>query len=186
MTSEHGGKVYHGPLLESMYKACSTQLTTGLACTLSLTRQNMEHGGRLPANCTLTVYYLPVSPPYRVYNYGLCRLTWDVIVLFCRLSMKTTYLLTFPANITSTRFASKMPKIYGHNIHGGIYKHPPGPNNRSKPGASGAGVTISLCSCLRTYNRFWLPCIWKPCKGTLSRALGLKQVQGRPKLRALW
>jgi hypothetical protein len=31
----------------------------------------MEHGGRLPANCALTVYYLPVYPPYCDYNYGL-------------------------------------------------------------------------------------------------------------------
>jgi hypothetical protein len=38
------------PLSESMYTACSTQLTT-----LSLTREYMEHGGRLPANCALTV-----------------------------------------------------------------------------------------------------------------------------------
>ncbi len=71
MTSEHGGKVDHGPLSESMYTACSTHLTTGLACTLSLTRQYMEHGGGLPANCALTVYYLPVYPPYSDYNYGL-------------------------------------------------------------------------------------------------------------------
>jgi hypothetical protein len=71
MTSEHGGKVDHGPLLESMYTACSTHLTTGLACTLSLTRQYMKHGGHLPANCALTVYYLPVYPPYSDYNYGL-------------------------------------------------------------------------------------------------------------------
>jgi hypothetical protein len=34
----------------------------------------MEHGGRLPANCALTVYYLPVYPPYSDYNYGLRRL----------------------------------------------------------------------------------------------------------------
>ncbi len=71
MTSEHGGKVDHGPLLESMYTACSTHLTTGLACTLSLTRQYMEHGGCLPANCALTVYYLTVYPPYSDYNNGL-------------------------------------------------------------------------------------------------------------------
>jgi hypothetical protein len=31
----------------------------------------MEHGGRLPANCALTVYYLPVYPPYSDSNYGL-------------------------------------------------------------------------------------------------------------------
>jgi hypothetical protein len=31
----------------------------------------MEHGGRLPANSALTVYYLPVYPPYSDYNYGL-------------------------------------------------------------------------------------------------------------------
>jgi hypothetical protein len=31
----------------------------------------MEHGGRLPAKCALTVYYLPVYPPYSDYNYGL-------------------------------------------------------------------------------------------------------------------
>ncbi len=31
----------------------------------------MEHGGRLPANCALTLYYLPVYPPYSDYNYGL-------------------------------------------------------------------------------------------------------------------
>ncbi len=41
-----------------LYTACSTQLTTGLECTLSLTREYMEHGGSLPANCALTVYYL--------------------------------------------------------------------------------------------------------------------------------
>jgi hypothetical protein len=63
--------VDRGPLLESKYTACSTQLTTGLACTLSITRENMEHGGRLPANSALTVYYLPVYPPYNDYNYGL-------------------------------------------------------------------------------------------------------------------
>ena len=71
VTSEHGDKADHGPLSESMYTACSTQLTTGLECTLSLTREYMEHGGRLPANCALTVYYLPVYPPYCDYNYGL-------------------------------------------------------------------------------------------------------------------
>jgi hypothetical protein len=31
VTSEHGGKVESGPLSKSMYTACSTQLTTGLA-----------------------------------------------------------------------------------------------------------------------------------------------------------
>jgi hypothetical protein len=67
-------KVDNGPLSESMYTACSTHLTTGLACTLTITREYMEHGGRLPANCNLTVYYLPVYPPYSDYNYGLCRL----------------------------------------------------------------------------------------------------------------
>jgi hypothetical protein len=71
VTSEHGGKADRGTLLESMYTACSTQLTMGLACTLSLTREYTEHGGRLPANCALTVYYLPVYPPYSDYNYGL-------------------------------------------------------------------------------------------------------------------
>ncbi len=50
-------------------------LTTRLACTLSLTREYMEHGGRLPANCALTVYFLPVHAPYSDSNYGLCRLT---------------------------------------------------------------------------------------------------------------
>ncbi len=71
MTSEHGGKVDRGLLSESMYTACSTHFTTGLACTLSITREYMEHGGRLPANCALTMYYLPVYPPYSDYNYGL-------------------------------------------------------------------------------------------------------------------
>jgi hypothetical protein len=71
MTSEHGEKVDHGPLSESMYTADSTQLTTGLVCTLSITREYMEHGGRLPANSALTVYYLPVYSPYSDYNYGL-------------------------------------------------------------------------------------------------------------------
>ncbi len=73
MTSEHGVKVDPGPLSESMYTACSTHLTTGLACTFSLTREYMEHGGCLPANCALTVYYLPVYPPYSDSNYGLRR-----------------------------------------------------------------------------------------------------------------
>ncbi len=73
VTSEHGGKADRGPLLKSLYTACSTQLTMGLACTLSLTREYIEHGGRLPANCALTVYYLPVYPPYSDYNYGLRR-----------------------------------------------------------------------------------------------------------------
>jgi hypothetical protein len=76
MTSEHGGKADRGPLSESMYTAWSTHLTTGLACTLSITREYMEHGGRLPANCNLTVYYLPVYPPYGDYNYGLWLLPW--------------------------------------------------------------------------------------------------------------
>ncbi len=71
VTSEHGGKADRGPLSESMYTACSTQLTTGLACTLSLTREYMENGGRLLANCALTVYYLPVYPPYSDSNYRL-------------------------------------------------------------------------------------------------------------------
>jgi hypothetical protein len=71
VTSEQGEKGDHGPVWKSMYTACSTQLTTGLACTLSLTREYMEHGGRLPANYALTVYYLPVYPPYSDYNYGL-------------------------------------------------------------------------------------------------------------------
>jgi hypothetical protein len=31
----------------------------------------MEHGGHLPPNCALTVYYLPVYPPYSDYDYGL-------------------------------------------------------------------------------------------------------------------
>ncbi len=70
VTSEHGGKADHGPLSESMHTACSTQLTTGLACTLSITRDYMEYGGRLPPKCALTVYYLPVYPPYSDYNYG--------------------------------------------------------------------------------------------------------------------
>ncbi len=69
--SEHGGKADRGPLSESMYTAWSTHLTTGLACTLSITREYMEHEGRHPANCNLTVYYLPVYPPYSDYNYGL-------------------------------------------------------------------------------------------------------------------
>jgi hypothetical protein len=71
VTSQHGEKVDHGPLSESMYTACSTQLTMGLACTLSLTREYMEQGGCLPATSTLTMYYLPVYPPYSDYNYGL-------------------------------------------------------------------------------------------------------------------
>ncbi len=71
MTSEHGVKVDRSPLSESMYTACSTHLTTWLACTLSITREYMEHGGRLPAICALTVYYLPVYPPYSDSNYGL-------------------------------------------------------------------------------------------------------------------
>ncbi len=75
VTSEHRGKADRGPLLESLYTACSTQLTMGLACTLSLTREYMEHGGRLPANCALTVFYLPVYPPYSDHNYGLRRRT---------------------------------------------------------------------------------------------------------------
>jgi hypothetical protein len=53
VTSEHGGKVDRGPLSESMYTACSTHLTTGLASTLSLTREYMEHGG---AAYPLTAY----------------------------------------------------------------------------------------------------------------------------------
>jgi hypothetical protein len=60
VTSEHGGKGDHGPVWKSMYSASSTQLTTGLACTMSITWEYMEHGGRLPANYALTVYYLPV------------------------------------------------------------------------------------------------------------------------------
>jgi hypothetical protein len=66
-----------------MYSECSTQLTTGLACTLSITREYMELGGRLPANCVLTVYYLPVYPPYSDSNYGLCSFahTWYVTTL---------------------------------------------------------------------------------------------------------
>ncbi len=76
MTSEHGGKADRGPLLESMYTAWSTHLTTGLACTLSITREYMEHGGRLPASSALTVYYLPVYPPYSDYNYGLRSSRW--------------------------------------------------------------------------------------------------------------
>ncbi len=31
----------------------------------------MEHGGRLLANCALTVFYLPVYPPHSDYNYGI-------------------------------------------------------------------------------------------------------------------
>jgi hypothetical protein len=74
VTSEQGEKGDHGPVWKSMYTACSTQLTTGLACTLSLTREYMEHGGCLPANYALTVYYLPVYPPYSDSNYGLWSL----------------------------------------------------------------------------------------------------------------
>ncbi len=74
VTSEQGEKGDHGPVWKSMYTACSTQLTTGLACTLSLTREYMEHGGHLPTNYALTVYYLPVYPPYSDSNYGLCRI----------------------------------------------------------------------------------------------------------------
>jgi hypothetical protein len=72
VTSEHGGKVDHGPLLESMCTACSTRVTTGLACKLSITGKYKEHGGNLPPNCVLTVYYLLVYPPYSDYIYGLC------------------------------------------------------------------------------------------------------------------
>ncbi len=37
----------------------------------------MEHGGRLPPNFALTMYYLPVYPPYSDYNYGLwSRARW--------------------------------------------------------------------------------------------------------------
>ncbi len=46
-------------------------LNHGVSMYVSLTREYMEHGGRLPANCALTVYYLPVYPPYCDYNYGL-------------------------------------------------------------------------------------------------------------------
>jgi hypothetical protein len=63
--------VNRGPLSESMYTVSSTHLTMGLACTSSITREYMEHVGRLPANCALTVYYLPVYPPYSDSNYGL-------------------------------------------------------------------------------------------------------------------
>ncbi len=63
MTSGTRGKVDHGPLSESMYTEYRTHITTGLACTSSVTRELMEHGGRLPANSALTVYYLPVFPP---------------------------------------------------------------------------------------------------------------------------
>jgi hypothetical protein len=73
VTSEHGGKVDRGPFSESMYTACSTHLTMGLACRLSITREYMEHGGRLAPNCVLTGYYLPVYPPYSDSNYGLRR-----------------------------------------------------------------------------------------------------------------
>ncbi len=84
VTSEHGEKVDHGPISESMYTVSSTHLTTGLACTLTITREYMEYVGRLPANCALTVYYLPVYPPYCDYNYGLCRLN-----VYCKLSLIT-------------------------------------------------------------------------------------------------
>ncbi len=83
VTSEHGGKgdhgSKHGSVLKSMYLACWTDVTTGLACTSSITREYMEHGGRLPANCALTVYYLPVFPPYSDSNYGLCWLNAPLI-----------------------------------------------------------------------------------------------------------
>jgi hypothetical protein len=71
VTSEHGGKVDCGPISESMYTECRSHITTALECTSSVTREYMEHGGRLPANCVLTVYYLPVYPPYDDYNYGI-------------------------------------------------------------------------------------------------------------------
>ncbi len=88
--SEHGGKVVRGPLSESMYTVCSTQLTTGLACTLSITREYMEHGGRLPANCVLTVYYLPVYPPYSDFNYGLCSTALEAAVIVALLVGKNS------------------------------------------------------------------------------------------------
>jgi hypothetical protein len=39
------------------------QVVSGTVCTSSITRQYMGHGGRLPANCCLTVYYLPAYSP---------------------------------------------------------------------------------------------------------------------------
>jgi hypothetical protein len=42
---------------------------------ICITREYMEHGGRIPANSTLTVYYLPVYSPYSDYNYGLSSFT---------------------------------------------------------------------------------------------------------------
>ncbi len=67
-----------GPLSESrsMYTECRTHFTTGLACMLFITRKYMDHVGRLPANCALTVYYLPVYPPYNDYNCGLRTHNW--------------------------------------------------------------------------------------------------------------
>ncbi len=40
-----------------------THVNMGLAHTLFITRKYMEHGCRLPADCTVTAYYLPTYPP---------------------------------------------------------------------------------------------------------------------------
>jgi hypothetical protein len=47
------------PLGKYVYRMKNSH-NKGLACTSSVTRELMEHGGRLPANSALTVYYLPV------------------------------------------------------------------------------------------------------------------------------
>jgi hypothetical protein len=78
-----------------LYTACSTHFTTGLACTLSITREYMEHGGCLPANCTLTVYYLPVFPPYSDYNYGLWPSHSKNTEVQIRRTIKTTTIIVF-------------------------------------------------------------------------------------------
>ncbi len=134
MTSEHGGKADRGPLSESMYTACSTQLTTGLACTSSITREYMEHGGRLPPNCALTVYYLPVYPPYSDYNYGLWSKTarveseWDM----------------FPGSSLGGRKANNILGISSGGAAG-----PPGPDDRSAHGP------VTTWTCPRAMARYF-------------------------------
>jgi hypothetical protein len=116
MTSEHGGKVDRGPLSESIYTACSTHLNMGLACTLSITREYMEHGGRLSANCALTMYYLPVYPPYSDYNYGL----WPPSPLF---SPRYTPSLLPPSrySLPSTLPKDKITAVRGNYFPGGCF-----------------------------------------------------------------
>jgi hypothetical protein len=116
MTSEHGGKADRGSLWESMYTAWSTHLTTGLACTLSITREYMEHGGRLPANCNLTVYYLPVYPPYSDYNYGLCgfqrqKVERGLLLLIHILCYFLNSIFVSSVHLTSEEFKVIPPRI---------------------------------------------------------------------------